>query len=65
MADAVRVTRAKQVVITSSKIPLEKARAISAMSRKLGIPCSRMTFSFTEQLSESENAEQELEIVEI
>ena len=50
LEQAIRSTRAEQVVICSSKIPEDRAIVISRTCQALGIPCSRMRFSFDEQL---------------
>ena len=47
---AIRESRAERMVISSAKIPEDRAREICRACTELGIPCSRMRFSFTEIL---------------
>jgi FlaA1/EpsC-like NDP-sugar epimerase len=62
---AVRESRAEQVVICSSKIPEDRARDICMACREIGVTCSRMSFSFTETLSDHRSEAPALELVDL
>ena len=52
--DAVRKTRAEQVVIVSSSISTDRATDILLACRALGFPCTRMTFEFDSDISQGD-----------
>lgn len=65
LTEAIRKTNAEQVVITTVKIPNDRALVICRACRELDIPCSRMSFSFSEQLSSGQPVEEELALAEL
>jgi hypothetical protein len=43
-------SKAEQIVICSSKIPLERVLLINKRSREIGVACRLMNFSFTKPI---------------